>query len=114
MHATAVDSCLVCVRIHSHFLQGPVVEVEVETDSYGLRDFVVHSNSEMLGCVLRSEVKMYDIRGVSMSAIRHSEIDRLKPLPNISAVAMHKLRCMTVVGSSDGTINVYGQPKTSL
>ncbi|RCN45666.1 hypothetical protein ANCCAN_08323 [Ancylostoma caninum] len=79
-----------------------------------LKSFVVHSNAELVGCVLKSEVRLFDIRGVPVSVIRQSDFDRGKLLQSISAVAMHKLRCMTVVASTDGTVNVYGQPKTSL
>ncbi|CAJ0602522.1 unnamed protein product [Cylicocyclus nassatus] len=106
--AAADEGGDVCVW-EPRMIKGPVVEVAVECDADGLRDFAVHSNSEMLACVLKSEVKVYDIRGVSMSTIRHSE-----PASTISAVAMHKLRCMIAVASTDGIINLYGQPKTTL
>ncbi|KAL6738828.1 hypothetical protein Aduo_012333 [Ancylostoma duodenale] len=111
----AGDECGgVCVW-EPRMIKGPVVELEVDRDSHDmLKSFVVHSNAELFGCVLKSEVKLFDIRGVPVSVIRQSDFDRGKLLQSISAVAMHKLRCMTVVASTDGTVNVYGQPKTSL
>ncbi|EYC05097.1 hypothetical protein Y032_0084g1776 [Ancylostoma ceylanicum] len=111
----AGDECGgVCVW-EPRMIKGPVVELEVDRDNNDmLRSFVVHSNAELFGCVLKSEVRLFDIRGVPVSVIRQSDFDRGKLLQSISAVAMHKLRCMTVVASTDGTVNVYGQPKTSL
>ncbi|VDO26483.1 unnamed protein product [Haemonchus placei] len=92
----------------------PVVEIEAGRETHEpLRNFIVHKNAEMFGCILKSEVKLYDICGVPLCSIRQNDSERGRS-PSIAAVAMHKLRCMIAVATSDGAVNVYGQPKTSL
>lgn len=93
----------------------PVVEMEAGREAHEpLRSFIVHRNAEMFGCVFKSEVRLFDISGVPLSTIRQNDFERGKASQNLSAVAMHKLRCMIAVASTDGAVNVYGQPKTSL
>ncbi|XGW30428.1 hypothetical protein V3C99_009419 [Haemonchus contortus] len=92
----------------------PVVEIEAGRETHEpLRNFIVHKNAEMFGCILKSEVKLYDICGVPLCSIRQNDSERGRS-QSIAAVAMHKLRCMIAVATSDGAVNVYGQPKTSL
>ncbi|KAK6042778.1 hypothetical protein COOONC_19719 [Cooperia oncophora] len=93
----------------------PVVEIEAGRETNEpLRNFIVHKNAEMFGCVLKAEVKLYDICGVPLCSVRQNDFERGRPSHNIAAVAMHKLRCMISIATGDGAVNVYGQAKTSL
>ncbi|KAK6027211.1 hypothetical protein OSTOST_06759 [Ostertagia ostertagi] len=92
----------------------PVVEIDAGHETHEpLRNFIVHKNAEMFACVLKAEIKLYDICGVPICNIRQNDFKR-RSTQNIAAVAMHKLRSMIAIATGDGAVNVYGQAKTSL
>uniref|UniRef100_A0A1I7WSS1 WD_REPEATS_REGION domain-containing protein n=1 Tax=Heterorhabditis bacteriophora TaxID=37862 RepID=A0A1I7WSS1_HETBA len=114
--AGSEDGCI-CVW-EPRMYKEPIVDLSLSKESWPqdeMRDFIVHANAQIFGCwMASSQLRVFDISGRSLSSIRQNDFDRGRPLANMSAVAMHKMRCMIAIGSEDGCINVYGQPKTIL